>query len=87
MDSYNRNTFVGLITAFLSEHLNQRNGIPPEANLLEYDGFHSMLVVEIILFIEKTLKITLPDEYYGMEYYETIGRIVDFVDSIQCGKA
>ncbi len=70
-----------MLLTFFCEKLNCEKGeLSPGTDLTLYDGYNSMLVVELILFIEENLQMEIPDEYYGLENYQTIGKIIDVLN-------
>ena len=50
-----------------------------ETDLKEYKEFDSLLVVELILFLEESLDIEVAEEDYAMENYESVQGILNVV--------
>lgn len=72
-----------ILRAFFCEKLNcEENELSRDTDLTLYEGYNSMLVVELILFIEENLHIEIPDEYFGLENYNTIDNIISIFNNI-----
>lgn len=64
-----------IIKRFITEKL-ENDGIENDTPLDNLEEFDSLFVVELILFAESELNIVIPEDYYGMENFETIDAIV-----------
>lgn len=69
---------------FICEKLNCRDDeLTNDTDLKDYDGYNSIFVVEFIMFIEESFDIEIPDDYYGLDNYKTIGTIVNLIDHVK----
>lgn len=76
------NQYEKLFT-FLSEKLNcEEKELSEGTDLTLFEGYNSMMVVELILFIEESMHIEIPDEYFGLENYKTIGNLINIIDNV-----
>lgn len=65
---------VEMIKAFICEKL-AADSLEEDQNLNEFTDFDSMLLVELILYLEETFLIEVPEELYDMDNFETINKI------------
>lgn len=71
-----------LIHTFFSEKLNcTADELSKDTDLTLFEGYNSMLVVELILFIEENLNFQIPDDYFGLENYKSIGSVLDILNN------
>jgi acyl carrier protein len=75
----NQEKVYEVIKEFCSEKLHTE-ALETDTPLRDYGEFDSLLVVELILFLEEALNIEIPEEYYGMENFETIAKIINTVE-------
>ncbi|MDF2672546.1 MAG: hypothetical protein K0R09_811 [Clostridiales bacterium] len=73
-----------LLSTFFSEKLKcEKSELTEDTDLTLFEGYNSMLVVELILYIEENIHIEIPDEYFGLENYGTIGSIINVLNKIK----
>lgn len=70
---------LATIQEFFSEKLHIEN-LTMESSLKEYSDFDSLMVVELILFLEESFDIEIPEEDYAMENYESVQGILKVVE-------
>lgn len=81
------NNVYELLKEFFNEKLKVEN-LELDTPLRDYGDFDSLLVVELILFLEESLNIEIPEEFYGMENFETVAKIINLVEhSMNCKTA
>ena len=77
-----QNKQYDLIRSFFCEKLNcEGEELTVDTDLTLYEGYNSMLIVELILYIEENLNIEIPDEFFGLENYKSIGSILDILNN------
>ena len=78
------NNQFDLLSTFFSEKLKcEKSELTEDTDLTLFEGYNSMLVVELILYIEENMHIEIPDEYFGLENYSTIGSIINVFNKIK----
>ena len=73
-----REEVLELINDFLNENIFQENEtISEDSNFHKDLGLDTLDVIELIIYIEKELKISIPDEV--ILDFETVGDLIDVV--------
>ena len=75
----NEKQVLDLLAEFVREKLGVEFSEDMTFNDLE--GFNSMLIVELILYLEENLQIEIPEEYYTIDNYTNVSSILNVIQN------
>lgn len=81
----NREQIAEQLRSIFSENLELE--VPetlPESLLLYEDlNVDSIMMLQLVVYIEETFEITVPEEEIGPDLFKTVGLVIDFVVALQ----
>lgn len=70
-----------LLLEYANELLDMdHKSIKEDTDLMEYEGFNSMFVIELIMRIEEITGLTIPDEMYALDRYKSVQSILEQIE-------
>lgn len=84
----NINNMMEELGKIISEKLSlEETEIEPDTDLFSLEEFDSLFIVELIIYLESELGLTIPEEYYALENYKTLRKINDTINTIMNGSS
>jgi len=81
----NKEEISSKVYEFMSEKL-EENQFEYDQDLNEFVAFDSMLLVELILFLEETFDIVIPEDDYDLDNFSSIVKIVGMIEKGLAGR-
>lgn len=77
---YSEEELADLIINYVNNKLDSElNQIDENTNLIEFGGLDSIFIVEMSVYIEELVDITLPDSFYELDNFTSVKTIVNVI--------
>ena len=57
--------------------------LEPEMDLFTLEEYDSLFIVELIMYFENELGLSIPEEYYALENYKTLSKIIETINKVK----
>ncbi|UJF31873.1 phosphopantetheine-binding protein [Paenibacillus hexagrammi] len=81
----NRNQIAGQLKSILSENLELEVPDTLAESLLLYEDLNvdSIMMLQLVVYLEETFEVTVPEEEISPDTFKTVGLVIDYIEALQ----
>lgn len=81
----NRAQIAGKLRSILSENLELEVPETLEESLLLYEDLNvdSIMMLQLVVYLEETFGVTLPEEEISPDTFKTVGLVISYIEALQ----